>query len=122
MFLQSLVAFTVLVLLSFASSADTFQKEILVAPDTRETVVVNTEVPVSFNAQFAKADYLEAEKCGKCLHIETIVQGSKNQAASTIGVGFMLIPPEKGIVSVEVFHDYDSVKAIEVTAEPYKRN
>ncbi len=105
---------------SFGSPAETFKKEIVVPPKTTETVVVTTDVPVSFNAGLVKADFPEAIRCGNCLHIETITKGSKNAAASSFGVGFMRVPPENGTISVDVYHDYDATKTIQITAEPYK--
>ena len=122
MYLKSLVAFLALLSLGFASAAEPFRKEIVVAPKERETIVIQTEVPVSFNAELVNPDYFEATNCGNCLHIETIDQGSINQLASTFGVGFIRISPENGIVLVDVFHDYDSARNIEVRAEPYDGN
>ena len=120
--LKSLALVTLLALPGFAVSASNFKKEIVVAPKTKETVVVQTEVPVSFGARFVDMDLSEAIKCGNCLHIETVTQGSKNEAASSFGVGFVRVPPENGRISVNVYHDYDSTKKVEITAEPYKSN
>jgi len=122
MYLKSLIAFLALYSVGFPSVAETYRKEIVVAPKDREAVVIQTTVPVSFHAKFVNPDYLEATKCGKCLHIKTTGEGSNNQSASIFGVGFIRIPPENGIVTVDVFHDYESARTIEVSAEPYEGN
>ena len=122
MYLKALIAFTALYSIGSPSAAEVFRKEIVVAPQDRETVVIQTAAPVSFHAQFVNPDYLEAINCGKCLHIETIGQGSINQSTSIFGVGFISVAPENGMVSVDVFHDYGSARTIEVSAEPYEGN
>lgn len=122
MYLRRLAIFELLMSLSFGSSADIFKKEIAVTPKTKETVVVKTDIPVTFNAALVNPDLPEAMKCGNCLHIETISSGSKNEAASAFGVGFLHAPPENGRISVNVYHDYDITRIILITAEPYKGN
>lgn len=122
MSIKSLALIALLVLPGLATSGDYFKKEIVVAPKTKVTVVVQTEVPVSFNARLVNPNLSEAMKCGNCLHIETVTKGSKNEAASSFGIGFGRVPPEHGKISVNVYHDYGTTRNIEVTAEPYKGN
>jgi hypothetical protein len=117
--LKLVIVSTMLLPLSFAASAEMFREEISVAPKMKETVVVQTDVPVAFHAQFVNLDYSEAKKCGNCLHIETVIQGSRNQSASSFGVGFVRIAPEQGMVAVDVFHDFKSAQAIEINVKPY---
>jgi hypothetical protein len=98
-----------------------FKKTIEIAPGTIKTVVVETSVPMTFNAEFKNMEYLESKKCGNCLHIQSITAASKNTAASNHGVGFLSISPKEGKISVDVYHDYTTSKIIEVTSTPYQR-
>ena len=116
--LKYFVLIIVLVIPGLSTGGERVTRILNVSPGVTETVVIETGMPVSLNAQFLNLDYFESKKCGNCLHIETIANGAKNQAASNYGVGFVSVSPEQGRISVEIFHDYDSPKKIEVIAEP----
>lgn len=105
-----------------ASAETIFYKELTVGPQKTETVILATNVPLSFNAEFQNMSYKESKICGNCLHIKTILQGSVNTASSNLGVGFIFIPPVDGNINVDVHHDYKTTQKIKITATIYKGN
>ena len=119
----SLYVFAISLVTVNMSSAETiFNKELIIEPNKTETVIIATDVPLSFNAEFKNVSYKESQVCGNCLHIKNILQGSVNTAASNLGVGFIFVQPVDGNISVDVYHDYETPKIINVTATVYKGN
>ena len=109
-----------LLTVNMASAENIFNKDIVIKPHKTKTVIIPSDVPLSFNAEFQNMDYKESEICGNCLHIKTIFQGAVNTAASNLGVGFIFVQPIDGNVTVDVYHDYKTSKKIKVTATIYK--
>lgn len=117
----SLFIFTIsLVAVNMAFAETIFNKELKIDPQKTETVVIATDVPLSFNAEFQNMSYEESKICGNCLHIKNILQGSVNAAASNLGVGFIFVQPVDGNIRVDVYHDYKTTKIINVSATVYK--
>ena len=101
--------------------AETIYNKILtIDPHKTKTVVIPSNVPLSFNVEFQDMSYKESKICGNCLHIKNILQGSVNTASSNLGVGFIFVQPVDGNISVDVHHDYKTQKIINVTATVYK--
>ena len=109
-----------LLTVNVAFADNIFNKDIVIKPHKTKAVIIPSDVPLSFNAEFQNMDYKESEICGHCLHIKTIFQGAVNAAASNHGVGFIFVQPINGNVTIDVYHDYKTSKKIKVTATIYK--